>query len=185
MSRLITYSYLRKETDISQNTENAKLDNPIKWAQDQLEFLLGRELFDEIEGQATTNPTSFSTNNAALFDPYIIQFLAWTAYHDYIIKANVYETRTGVRTFKEENSDAASDGIMNTLVKKAAEKAQFYKGKMINYILEQQNISSSNFPLYKMDCQDKKFGTGFGISGVSRISTSQADITKRTINNGY
>lgn len=185
MSRLITYAYLRKETDISQNVENAKLDNPIKWAQDQLEFLLGRPFYDQIYSQGTTTPTTFSAANSALFDPYIMQFLAWTAYHDYIVNANSYETRTGIRVFKEENSDAASDGTMNMRVKKAMEKAQFYKGKMINYILEQQYASSSNFPLYTNDCDDKKFGTGFAISGVSKISTSQKDLTQRTIQNGY
>lgn len=181
MSKIITYQYVRMETDISQNVETAMLDNPIKWAQDQLEFLLGRELFDEIYAQAITNPTSFSAVNSALFDPYIKQFLAWTAYHDYICKANSYETRTGVRVFKEENSDPASDGMMNTRIKLAAQKVEFYKGRMISYILEQQN--SGSFTTYK-DC-GKKLGSGFGITGVSRISTSEYELTKNKTLNGY
>lgn len=185
MSKLITYPYLRIETDISPNVESAVLDNPIKWSHDQLSFLLGRQLYDEIYAQGITNPTTFSTNNAALFDPYVKQFLAWTAYADYIVKANSYETRTGVRTYKEENSDAASDGVMNTRIKKAAEKAQFYKGNMINYILQQQNISVLNFPLYTKDCNNTKFGNGFGVTGVSKISTKIRSITQRTIQNGY
>ncbi len=183
MSKLITYAYLKLETDISQSVENSILDNPIKWAHDQLKFQLGRAFYDEILTQGTT-PTSFSANNSALFDPYVKQFLAWTAYADYIVKANSFETRTGVRTFKEDNSDPASDGMMNTRIKKAADKAQFYKGEMINYILQQQRISSLNFPLYIKDCSNSKFGTGFGISGAGRISHSQYDITKKTIQNG-
>jgi hypothetical protein len=185
MSKLITYAYLRIETDISKNVENEVLDNPIKWAHDQLKFMLGRQLYDEVYAQGITLPTTFSTNNAALFDPYIKQFLAWTAYADYIIKANSYETRTGVRVYKEDNSDPASDQTMNMRIKKAADKAQFYKGAMINYIEEQQNLSTANFPLYIKDCSNRKFGTGFGISGVKKLSTSQKDITQRTIQNGY
>lgn len=185
MTKLITYAYMISETDISSSVENSRLDNPIKWAMDQLKFVLGRELYDEVYGQATTTPTTFSTNNAALFDPYIKQFLAWTAYHDYVRTANSYETRTGVRTFKEENSEPGNEEVVNMRVRKAMDKAQFYKGAMVNYIIERQNVSSSNFPLYNVDCNNQKFGTGFGISGVSRISTSQYDLTKRTIENGY
>lgn len=186
MSKLITYAYMRIETDISQNVESSVLDNPIKWAHDQLKFLIGRELYDEVYAQGITLPTTFSANNGLLFDPFVKQFLAWTAYADWIIKANSFETKTGVRTFKEENSDAASDGAMNTRIKKASEKAQFYKGNMINYILEQQNISVLNFPLYHGDCSGSRFGTGFGITGVSKKgSTTLRGITRRTIQNGY
>lgn len=185
MNKLITYAYFKKETDIADIVEVQVLDNPIKWAQDQLEFMLGREFYDEIYTQGTTTPTTFSTANGSLFDPFVKQFLAWTAYHDYIIKANSYETRTGVRVFKEENSDPASDGMMNNRIKLAYDKMVFYKGKMINYILEQQNASSSNFPLYKKDCQNMKLGSSFGITGVKKIDTSQRDITQRTIQNGY
>jgi hypothetical protein len=183
MNKLINYSYLKEETDISDNIEPSVLDNPIKWAHDQLEFTLGRLFYAEIQTQGTV-PTSFSSNNSALFDPYIKQFLAWTAYHDYLVNANNYSTRTGFRTFKEENSDAASDQAMNTRIKRAADKVQFYKGKMINYILDAQNTSSLNYPLYKTDC-NQKFGTGFGISGVTKVSTSQYDLTVNKIRNGY
>lgn len=183
MVKLITYSYLRSETDISPSVENAVLDNPIKWAQDRLKFLLGRDFYDEVYGQGSTTTTTFTANNAALFDPYIKQYLAWQAYEFYITKANTYETRTGVRQFKEENSDPASDGQMNTRVKLAKEQAQFYKGEMINYIIRQQNRGSSYFPLYT--CQGQNFGNGFGISSVSKTDKINVSINTRTINNGY
>ena len=128
MSKLITYAYLKVETDISQNIEVAQLDNPIKWAHDQLKFILGKRFYDELISQGTTNPTTFTTANAAFFDPYVKQFLAWVAYHDYLVKSQSYTTRTGIRVFKEENSDPASEANVNMLVKLASDKVQFYKG---------------------------------------------------------
>lgn len=184
MNRLITYAYLKEETDISSLVDSKELDNPIKWAQDQLKFQLGTLFYNEIYAQGTTSPTSFSTANAALFDPYIKQFLAWTAYHDYRTNSNFYDSRNGPREWKEENSDPASRETLNFLVRQASDKVQFYKGNMINYIIQQQNASVANFPLYKTDCGNK-FGNGFGITGVKKLSTSQRDLTQRTIQNGY
>lgn len=184
MNRLITYAYLKEETDIPSGVENKDLDNPIKWAQDQLRFVLGRSFYDQLYSQGTSSPTSYSTANAALYDPYIKQFLAWTAYHDYRVKCGFYDSRTGPRAWKEENSDPADKETLNMLVREASNKVQFYKGNMLNYIQEQKNANSSAFPLYTTDC-GQKFGSGFGISGVGKISTSQKDITQRTIQNGY
>jgi len=53
MNRLITYAYLKEETDISTLVEPKDLDNPIKWAQDQLAFQLGQQFYNEIYTQAT------------------------------------------------------------------------------------------------------------------------------------
>lgn len=181
MARLIDYSYVRQETDIAEMTDYKLLDNPIKWAMDQLNFLLGKSFYDELYGEVIGD--TLTAANSAFFDPYVKQFLAWTAYHDYVIKSGMYNSRTGPRVWREENSDPASDGMMNMLVKKAAEKVQFYKGNMVNYLLNAQTADSSAFPLYK-NCNDK-MGTGFGISGITRIPQEQTKITKRTIQNGY
>ena len=43
---------------------------------------------------------------------------------------------------------------------------------------------AKHYPLYDADCDNTKFGTGFGITGVSRISKDQYYIDKKTTNNG-
>ena len=182
MIKLITFSYLRKETGISPEIEDAVLDNPIKWAQDRLRFVLGRDFYDELYSQGTTTPTAYSTDNAALFDPYIKQFLAWQAYELYITKANSYETRTGVRVFKEENSDPVGDQEMNARIQLAKQTAQMYKGEMVGYIIQQQT-GTTKYPLYT--CQGQNFGSGFGISSVSKTNKINIKIDSKTINNGY
>jgi len=184
MIKLITSAYLKQETDIDTNIDASELDNPIKWAQDRLRFLLGKQFYDQIYSQGTSTPTSFSAANSAFFDPYVKQFLAWQAHEFYRIKSTAISKRSGLRVFKDETDDAAPDSIVNLHIKTAKEQTQFYKGEMINYILQEQAADSTAFPLYESDCENKRFGSGFGITGVAKISTSQRDIGYKIDNNG-
>ena len=187
MSRLINYAYFRKETDVAPQVEDSVLDNPIKWAHDQLSFQLGRQFYDDLVSQFTTGNGTFTTTEyTAFFNPYVKQFLAWAAYEDYLAKANSYETRTGVRVFKEENSDPASDGTMNMRIKKAAQKAEFYKSLMISYLIQEQARNSNTFAYFKQDYNTQnKLGTQFQISGLRKRDTSPKEIWKRTRYNTY
>lgn len=164
MSNLITYNFMREETRISNNIDDTTLDNPIKRAQKILKFLLGTAFYEEIEDQHET--TYFSTDNDALFDPYIKAFLAWQAYEFYAIRANVYESRTGFRQFREDNSDVASPEFMANVIRDAKQWTQFYKGEMLTFIKQQQRIDTSKYPLYR-DCGDK-VGTGFHITSIRK-----------------
>ena len=178
MTKLITYQYLRLESDISQNVEDKTLDNPIRRAMDMLSFVLGRTFYDEIVGQF---PNSFSTDNGALFDPYIKKFLAWQAYEFYLIKANVYESRTGIRQFSDENSTIADETIMGNLIKDAKQWTQFYKGEMVNYIKRQQKLDSSKYPLYR-ECGDR-VGNGFHITAITARDKRRKRIDDKTYYN--
>lgn len=181
--KLISSAYVKGECEISKEVDASELDNPIKQAQDRLKFLLGRSFFDEIYAQGTTTPTSFSTDNAAFFDPYVKQFLAHQAYELYLIKSVAMTQRTGLRVQKSETDDPASDSVVNLFIGTARETTQFYKGQMINYLLEQQESDSSKFPLYDADCDNNKFGTGSGITGVGKIPTKNNNISNKIIFN--
>lgn len=184
MSRLITVQYLKKETDISANVDADTLDNPIKWAMDRLKFLLGNVLYDAIYSQATTTPTTFSAENAALFDPYIKQYLAWQAYEFYVTRSMSLETRTGFRVHKDDTSDPAGAEDLNARIRAAKEQTQFYKGQMLNFITQEQELNGS-YASYDEDCENNKFGSGSGITGVARLDHSQRDIDYKIFNNGY
>ena len=170
MNKLITYAYLKEETDISQVVDNVKLDNPIKNAQDRLKALIGVSFYNQIEAQVITTPKTLSTANLTLFDPYVKQFLAWQAYLFYLPKSNTYETRTGTRTFKEENSDPASDKIMGEQIAMAKQQAIFYRDTMINFLNSAKRASSSNYPLYTVTACTPT-GQGLGIQAVRKFST--------------
>lgn len=181
MSKLITYAYLKQETDISQIVDNSKLDNPIKNACDRLKFLLGAAFYNELVTQNSTLPTSFSTANAAFFDPYVKQYLAWQAYQFYIVKANTYETRTGVRIFKEDNSDPASDKTMGEQIALAKQQLQIYKDAMLNFLASAKRVSSSAYPLYTVSCSTTS-NNSFGITSISKINTVSFSIENSITN---
>lgn len=182
MSKLITYAYFKEETDISQVVDNSKLDNPIKNAQDRLKVLIGVSFYDQIVSQVITLPKTLSTENGALYDPYIKQYLAWQAYHFYIVKANTYETRTGVRTFVEDNSTPASDKLMGEQIALAKQNAVFYRDTLVNFLNGAKRANSSSYPLYNMSCKSSG-GQGLGITAVRKISTTNLKIDNHIVNN--
>ena len=181
MSKLITYAYFKEETDISDNVDNKKLDNPIKNAQDHLRALLGKSFYDELVSQYITTPKTFTAANEAFYDPYVKQFLAWKAYEFYIVKANTFESRIGVRVFREENSDPVSDKILGEQIALAKRQAQFYKDEMLSFLRTSQKVSSSAYSLYT-NCPTVSSGGGFGISAVSKNDTVSFKIDNQIIN---
>ncbi len=181
MSKLITYAYFKEETDISKIVDDEKLDNPIKRAQERLSNILGVSFYNEIQSQYTPALTGLSAANLALYNPYIKKFLAWQAYYLYLTKANTYETRVGVRIFKEENSDPASDKTMGEQIATAKQDLQIHKDNLINFLNSAKRNSASNYPLYQESCGNVA-GNSFGISAVKNISTVNAQID-RTIRN--
>lgn len=181
MSKLITFAYLREETDISDQVDNKKLDNHIKHAQDRLRALICPAFYDQLVSQNATTPKSFSADNLAFYTPYVQQFLAWQAYEFYIVKANTFETRIGVRVFREENSDPASDKIMGEQIALAKRQTQFYKEEMINFLRTAKKNDSSKYPLYTLT-GTKTTGSGFGISAVSKIDTVNYKIDNQIVN---
>jgi hypothetical protein len=180
MSKLITYSYFRGETDISANVDDIKLDNPIKKAQDRLKALIGPTFYDELVAQVITTPKTLTAANTSVFDPYIKQFLAWQAYEFYIVKAGTYDSRIGPRVFREENSDPVSDKIMGEQIAAAKRDAQFYKEALLNFLRSAQRVSSLAYPLYtnKATCIE----SGFGISAISKTDTVSLKIENQIIN---
>lgn len=181
MNKFITYAYFRKETDVSSSVEDSKLDNPIKRAHDRLSELLGPIFFAEISAQVATTPKTLSADNLALFDPFVKQYLAWQAYEFYIVKANTYETRAGVRVFKEENSDPVDAKTLGEQIAMAKRDCQFYKEQLINFLRTAQRVAATKYPLYtnKETCM----GSGFGITAVSKIDEVRFSIDNSIINN--
>jgi hypothetical protein len=159
MTKLINYQYLRLEVDISQNVPDKELDNPIKRAQEMLEMLIGSGLYDEIVSEF---PNSFSAANTTLF-PYVKKFLAWQAYQFWIPKANFKDTRSGFRVMREDNSDAATEKDMATLIRDIKMWAQTQKEKLVQFLED----NCTTYPLYDCECGHKKrTGTGFHITAV-------------------
>lgn len=160
MAKLINYQYLRNEVDISQNIPDKELDNAIKRSQEMLEMVIGTSLCDELESQAPT----FSEANVTLMD-YVKKFLAWQAYQFWLVKANIKDTRAGLRVLTEDNSQPASDKQVAELIRDAKMWAQTQKEKLVSFIEE----NHESYPLYDYHCKtNKRTGTGFHITSVGK-----------------
>lgn len=156
--KLINYQYLRNECDCKSAPDD-KLDNPIKRAQDMLQMVIGDDLFNEIAGQY---PNSFTALNTALME-YIKPFLAWQGYQFYLPKANFLEHVSGMRVHSEDNSVAATDAQMATLIRDAKMWCQTKKEKLVQYLED----NHESYPLYDFWCnKNKRTGTGFHITAV-------------------
>jgi hypothetical protein len=161
MTKLINYQYLRNECDISQNVPDKELDNPIKRAQEMLEMIIGTDLYDEIVSQF---PNSFTAANTTLFT-YVKKFLAWQAYQFWIPKANFKDTRSGFRVMVEDNSVAATEKDMATLIRDVKSWAQTQKEKLVQFLED----NYTDYPLYDYLCStNNRTGTGFHISAVGK-----------------
>ena len=160
--KLINYQYVKNETDISQNVPEAELDNPIKRSQEMLEMVIGETLVAELASQYP----NYSTANVTLIT-YIKPFLAWQAYQFWLPKANLKTHASGLRVHEEDNSRAATDAEMATLIRDAKMWAQTKKDKLVQFLED----NCATYPLY--DCvncgkTNTRTGTGFHITSVGR-----------------
>lgn len=162
MAKLINYQYLRNEVDISQNIPDKELDNAIKRSQEMLEMVIGSGLTNELLSQAETTPQTFTAENTTLME-YVKKFLAWQAYQFWLVKANVKDTRAGLRVMSEDNSTPASDKQLAELIRDAKMWAQTQKEKLVQFL----DDNHDSYPLYEYNCgTNKRTGTGFHITSV-------------------
>lgn len=181
MAKLISYAYLRTECDISQTIEDKNLDNPIKRAQDSLKFLIGKAFYDQLVSQNDSG--TLTTDNQAFFDPYVKQYLAWLAYQYWLIRANQYATKTGIRQFREDNSDVATDKAMGEMIRDAKEASSKYEGAMISFLKAEQTEDSDKYPLYTNKYSTAS-GGGFYVTAITKQSTTRQDIDNELLTNG-
>lgn len=169
--KLITFAYLKNEVDIPQNIPDADLDHKIYTAQEMLRMLMGDEFYQDYLTNYKNN--TLSAVYTTLY-PYIKQFIAWQAHEGWIIKANFKPTRSGIRVHSEENSVAASDIQMATLIKDAKQKSQYYKMLLVDFL----NGHASDYPLYSQKCHGNLSGNTFRISAVKNKHKENCDCSR-------
>jgi hypothetical protein len=176
MTQLIPYSYLNEICFLSLNTDDKKYGMALDWAQDDLKEVLGVEFYDQI----VTQYPNYSGDNLALYDPYIKKFLAWQTYAHYLKFAPFDATPTGLRAFKDDNSDLLDDVRQTSAEKNIATRATQMKNNIINFIRKAQANASTKYPLFKNKCDS---GFSFGITSVDKRSSSTFSINKAITTN--
>ena len=187
MKNLIAFAYLREITDLGQEVDDKFLQPKLKMAQDQLKFLIGRNFYTDFLNAFTPNNASSPFTSADyqnFYDPYVKEFLAWQSYEYYLVKANLLHKRTGIRVFKEQDSEPATDKQMGQLLSTASQQVQSYKGVMINFLIEAQAIDSTKYPLYIDKWPGNKMGTSFGITAIRGRDSRYSRINEKTTMNG-
>jgi len=178
MKDLIPISYLNESCFLSLNTDDKKYRMCLKMSQEDLSDILGSTFYDQID---TQYPSGLSTDNAALYEGFIKDFLAWKTYFNYLKFANVDSTPTGIRVFSDENSSIASDIQMRSLEKNILAEVEKHRGRMITYIKLEKSKDSTKYPLYDDRCDDKDIS--FSITSVHGKSNTLIRVNKSIIAN--
>lgn len=173
---LIPLSYINEACSLSTNIDEKKIKTPLKRAQMNLMAILGSEFYEEIETQYAPSGDTFSAANAALYEDYIKDFLAWQAYFYSLGFSQLESTPTGERSFKDENSDLATDIQLFSKEKNIQQTANDFKSAMINYLrLNQYNFAKGVATAYEYAKWEDKCSTEFSF-GISSIGRENDDI---------
>lgn len=173
MINLIPISYLNEACFLSLNSDEKKYNMCLKVAQDDLKDIVGPEFYTQIETQY--NGDSLSSDNDALYEGYIKDYLAWQTYLVYLGFANVDSTPTGIRVQNDDNSSIASDINMYSLEKNVKNQAVRYKNRMINFLNESQANTSSKYPLWMKKCKEEM---SFSITAIDKKSDALIKVNK-------
>jgi hypothetical protein len=173
MINLIPIAYLNEACFLSDNVDEKKYQMALKIAQMDLEDVLGVEFYEQIESQFDAE--TLSIDNDALYEGYIKDYLAWQTYLHYLKFANVEATPTGIRTFKDENSDLATDLQLYSVEKNVLDMANRYKYRMINFLKLEQSKDSTKYSLWTDQCKEQ---FSFGFSAIDKGSDALVSVNK-------
>lgn len=174
MKLLIPLSFLNESTNLSSNIDEKQFKMHLKLAQEDLQDILGYEFYTQIETQYDPNNDTFSTANATLYENYIKDYLAWRTMFLYTGFSQSSSTPTGFRAFDDENSSVLGAIEMAALGKNIEARANNYKYRMIKYMRLQQQILSTNFPLWVDSC---KAELSFAITAIRRDTVADKAIS--------
>lgn len=155
MKNLIPLAYLNESCFLSLNVDEKKYKMVLKLAQESLKDILGQEFYDQIDSQYAPANDTLSVDNAALYEGYIKDFLAWQTYHNFLGFSQSDVTPTGVREFKDDNSDLVRDIKLVSLEKNVATWATYYKDRMVNFLRLSQANLATKYPLWKERCNNE------------------------------
>lgn len=161
---------------LSENIPPAKYQALLDMAQEDLRSVLHPALYTELSNQYATTPTTLTAANTLLYDK-IKKFLAWQTNFYFQKFSNSSSTPTGIREFKDENSDLLSDVKMFSYEKNIRERAVFYKDEIINFLREARINDANAYPLWKDICQDN---FSFAITSVTGAQETRTEIFKST-----
>ena len=184
--QLIPLSYINEACSVSENIDEKKMKPNLEEAQLDLLNILGAEFYEEIENQYSPSGGSFTTANEELYENYIKKYLAWQSYFYSLGFSQTESTPTGERSFKDENSDLASDIQLFSKEKNVKAKAFKFKSAMIEFLkLQQYRYSQGVSGAYAFAkwVENCKTEFQFGISAIGRQKDEIFSVNRAVTNN--
>lgn len=178
MINLIPIAYLNEACFLSLNTDDRKYDICLKIAQDTLKDVIGGQFYEEIESQYDSD--TLTSDNDELYDPYIKDYLSWLTYFEYLKFSNADATPTGIRQFRDDNSNILPNLELAAFEKNVREKSIFYKHRMLNFLRDAISNDGTKYTLYKEKCNDV---FGFAITSIDKKSDLLIQVNKAIITN--
>ncbi len=135
----ISETYLKDNTQVSKNVDVNYIREAILWVQDsEIQIALGSTLYDKVKDdiEASTLTGDYQT----LVNDYIQVCLKHYALAECIPMAHYKITNKGAQVQDSEQSQPASDRIVDKLVEDERNKAAFYRQRMIDYLCENSSL---------------------------------------------
>lgn len=157
MILLITAQDIQDSTNLSEFVDIKKIEKSIKFIQDsKIKVAIGEELLNALilavkdlrdNGTPLTPEFDILLNGNDTFNG-LVYAISWYAYSEYINWANYNDTQTGIRKYKDENSENASNEEMSALRKDIITKAEFYTREVVEFL----KLNYIDYPLFKLKC---------------------------------
>lgn len=160
MKYLIPISYLSEACALSENIPEKKYTMVIKMAEEDLEGILGMQLFKEMKQQYDNG--NMSADNDGLYEYVVKDYLAWRTYFHHLKFSQSESTPTGERQFTDENSTILDDVKLYSKEKNVKNRADQLAGKIVTYIRQVKKNTPTAFTLFS-EC-------GVSVSGFSITS---------------
>lgn len=162
MKLLIPLSYLTEACFLSENVTDKKYEMCIEMAEEDLEGILGSQLYQEIKLQYNNN--TMSPDNDKLYEYAIKKYIAWRTYYHYLKFAQTDSTATGIRQFSEDNSSLIEDVKLYSLEKNVKARAGQFADRITTYIRTAKKNNTAAFPLFS-ECG--RSNTSFSITSIA------------------
>lgn len=147
----ISQEDFKDRVDLSDNVLSKYILPNIASVQDRyIKKILCKDFYDELIEQVDAD--TLTSANETLVDDYIKPAMVFRAYARYIATANIYNTASGFRKFREDNSDIAENSDMTALLSQAESDAMYYEKELYDYLENNED----DYPTYRDNCKCSK-----------------------------
>lgn len=144
-TQFITAAFLKDNTLIENNVDDAKINPLIFKAQDiHLAPLLGSDFYNHLQKAAAANPTTLNQLEKDLIADYIqLCVCEWT----YYMSINLLRSKTTNKSLSQESSQYSTVAERQDAIdirNELRDNAEFYSTRLVKYLCDH----SESFPLY-------------------------------------